>query len=487
MNYITTILFAGLTLVSLAAGQTIPNYTAANLVLGHTSFTSYTSALTATGLNNPAAVVVDPVTRKVFVSDAGNNRVLRYGNADALANGAPAETVLGQVDFTTSDTYSPLTAKSMHGPAGLFLDHSGRLWVADTGNHRVLMFISPTTIGNTSDADRVYGQPNFTTQDPATTAAGMRSPCGVWVDASDRLWVADTNNNRVLRFDDISNKPNGAAADGVLGHTDFISSTISDRATGRTYAPFSLAVSQSGALFVALENINCVLRFNNAATLGNGPDASAVFGQPDFSSSGFGCSEVRMNEPRGLTVTVDDSLWVCDSGNARVIRFDQASSKPSGSAATGVIGQPNLLTGGYRYRATTAQGLSFPSISPFVDSTGSLWVTDYLDSRVLRYPASPIIIDPPVVDKTSPLLTVSGKVPVSTAKKSITLNGKASDASGIKSVQYSLGTGKLKTATGTTKWQLKVNLMKGKNTLTIIATDMVGNVSGRKVFKITRK
>jgi hypothetical protein len=87
---------------------------AANLVLGQTDFTSSLAPTppNATSLANPTSVVVDPVTRKIFVSDHTNNRVLRYASADALASGAAAEMVLGQASFTTNVAASPPTSTS---------------------------------------------------------------------------------------------------------------------------------------------------------------------------------------------------------------------------------------------------------------------------------------------------------------------------------------------------------------------------------------
>ncbi|NJR41821.1 MAG: hypothetical protein HC767_03330 [Akkermansiaceae bacterium] len=73
------------------------------------------------------------------------------------------------------------------------------------------------------------------------------------------------------------------------------------------------------------------------------------------------------------------------------------------------------------------------------------------------------------------------------AKEKITFSGTASDAFGIQSVQYRIGKGPLKTATGTTSWTLKAKLKKGKNTITIFATDVDGIVSANRVIKITRK
>jgi hypothetical protein len=114
-------------------------------------------------------------------------------------------------------------------------------------------------------------------------------------------------------------------------------------------------------------------------------------------------------------------------------------------------------------------------------------VSDTANNRVLRFTPPPSVIVPPVVDRTVPLLVLSSKIPKLVTKAQLILKGTASDASGIKSVQYRLGTAAFKTATGTTAWQIKLPLKKGKNALALRATDTTGNVSVSRILKITRK
>ncbi len=68
-------------------------------------------------------------------------------------------------------------------------------------------------------ADGVLGQANFSTaaNPNPPDATSMNQPFGVAVDANGTLWVSDSWNYRVLRFDNAAAKANGAAADGVLG------------------------------------------------------------------------------------------------------------------------------------------------------------------------------------------------------------------------------------------------------------------------------
>jgi sugar lactone lactonase YvrE len=463
----------GFLLIGSAPGKTIPNHAIADLVLGQPDFTSsgFAFPLTSFKSADPASVLIDPVSRKVFVGEATGDRILRYPNVAALTNGAPAEAVFGTTSFSDGDGGND--AVGLQDPSGLFLDRFGRLWVADSFNNRVVVYEAAIYRGNGPTADLFFGQPDLTTVTPAAAANKMSIPRGVWIDANDTLWVADSGNNRVLRFASISTKNSGANADGVLGQVNFTNSGVVNGTTG-LQSPQGVTVSSAGTVYVACQAGNRVMGFNNAAILGNGAPASAVLGQPDFNTITSGLSATKFNSPKGVFLTADDSLWVSESSNQRVVRFSNASTKVTGSAADGVVGQPDFIT---NTLATTARGLNFPSFSPFVDATGSLWVPDTENNRVLRF--SP--------DLTKPLLAVTTKVPKSTTKKKLQVTGTASDTYGIIRVQFRIGSGPLKTATGTTSWQFSANLKPGKNKITVVATDSVGNQSASKTLRIERE
>ncbi len=491
-------------LATSASAQTIPNNSLPNLVLGQLDFTMGVGGTGPAALANPSSVVVDPTSRKVFVSDGQNSRILRYASADDLENGTPPEAVLGRPSFSTTTSLIRETTVSLpnvSSPGGLFFDSRGRLWVADTGNHRVLMFAQASFIDSGSPANKVYGQPDFISIALQGTSQGtMSSPEAVWVDTADRLWVADTGNGRVLRYDSISNKSNGAAPNRVLGQPNFtarppISITVS---ASLLRNPTGIVVSQSGSLFVAEPMANRVLRFDNAAALPNGAAASAVLGQDDFTSIAPGLSATKMRNPSGLAITSNNTLWVCDFSNSRMLRFDQATTKAIGAEANGILGQPNFDTATLTFTfpavvSPQAFRLGIPSNSfistysmPFIDGEDDLWIPDTGNNRVLRFAsvASPVVDPKPVV--TKPTLTVVGKLPKQTQKKKITIKGTAADPDGIARVQYNIGTGPLQTATGTTNWEIEPKLKKGKNTINVFATDAKGDKSSEQVIKIKR-
>jgi len=164
------------------------NTQAATLVLGQPDFTTNATGTTQTTFMLPYSVSVDPATGKVFVADVVNNRVLRFANLTSLSSGNAAEAVLGQATFTTNKA-STASTMGMNYPIGLTIDSTGRLWVADFENNRILRFDNAVSKANGAAADGVLGQPDFTSNASATSATGMLQPTGVTVDSNGVLWV----------------------------------------------------------------------------------------------------------------------------------------------------------------------------------------------------------------------------------------------------------------------------------------------------------
>jgi hypothetical protein len=334
------------------------------------------------GLNrtfNPRGAVVDRVTGKIFVSDQGNNRILRFASAAGFTNNASAEAVFGGGGAPSATT--------LNVPAGIDIDAAGRLWVADLANNRILRFDNAATIPSGSPASAVLGQIDFINSDPATTQNGLHNPIDVSVDAAGRLWVAETTNNRVLRFDNAASKPDGANADGVLGQPNFTSTALTTTATGTRQA-YSVHADASGRLWVADAFNNRVLRFDNAALKANGASADGVLGQPNFGTATPAATANNMNAPIGVHLDLLGRLYVGDGGNHRVMIFMNAASLPDGAAASEVLGQPGPFIGVPNNGGLSAFSLNGPALPFFDETNNSLYVGDFNNNRVLRYAAA---------------------------------------------------------------------------------------------------
>ena len=352
-------------------------------LLGQVAYSGNSPASTQTGLSSPSAVAIqgsgtgpDPYT--LYVADTANQRILRYDNPEAAANGANAFRLLGQPNYGPP-TAGP-TSALMSGPTGVAVSSTGTLFVSDYLSHRVLRYDSARTKTNGAPADGVLGQSLFTTSNFGFSAAAMASPGGIALDASGTLWVADTNNQRVTRFASAATKPNGGAADGLLGHANFTDPATVD--ARRMDGPRGVAQDPvSGKVFVSDTIRNRILRFASAATLQSGASAEAVLGQPDFTSSTEGATAGKLRQPAGLAMDSAGRLWVADRGNGRVLRFDNAASKASGAAADGVLGQANFTT----VSSGPSNTLLGSPGAVAINASGTLWVADQANNRCVGW------------------------------------------------------------------------------------------------------
>lgn len=204
----------------------------ADIVLGQSSFTSgaVPSGCNATNITKTAAPnqLCDPVSVTsdgvhLFVSDLGFNRVLIW-NHIPTSNDQPADVVVGQPDLNGATANSDAVCGSLapafpNGPCvgNLNLPRSAlsdgtRLFIADGGNDRVLVFNSIPT-ANGAPADAVLGQPDFRkdivtslTSSIASTAIDntgsvdtIPAPQSLAFDGVN-LYVSDPYNRRVLVF-----------------------------------------------------------------------------------------------------------------------------------------------------------------------------------------------------------------------------------------------------------------------------------------------
>lgn len=229
------------------------NGTGASTVLGQASFDGTTSGNGAADLDGPTGVWTDGT--RVAVADGLNSRVLIW-TSFPTTNKQPADIVLGQPGFGTSGSASPPTGATMNYPASVYSD-GVRLFVVDGGNHRVLVWRSFPTI-NGQPADFAIGQTDLTSNEPGHGASQLASPHGITA-VGDHLFVADTGNNRVLVFSPIPTA-SGMAAASVLGQPSF--ETTGAGATQETLStPESLVVG-GNKLYVTDYSNHRVLRFD---------------------------------------------------------------------------------------------------------------------------------------------------------------------------------------------------------------------------------
>ncbi len=387
--------------------------------------------------NKVGALAGGDVVSGTAVTRVSNHRALIYNNLSSFVPDPDAafpqgklcpacvgiaDVVLGQDDFEVHDPH--LSQSGLQNPTQVASD-GNLLVISDTDNNRVLIWRQiPTT--NNQPADVVLGQPDFTTNLPATTQAGMRGPQGVWID-NGRLYVADTVNGRVLVWNSIP-AANGAPADMVLGQPDFdtrpepdLTQSNFEPQADRMLDPVSVTIS-NGRMFVSDLGFNRVLIFLTVPTQNSAP-ADVVVGQPDMVSGttnntsalcellpedaqpGSGIAveaptdtngdgkidsndtyprqyprrcEKTLNFPR-FALSDGQRLFIADAGNDRILVYNQIPLE-NGAPADTVIGQADFQK---LEESDGASGLRSPTALAY-DGT-NLYVADPFSRRVLVF------------------------------------------------------------------------------------------------------
>jgi sugar lactone lactonase YvrE len=283
------------------------------------------------------------------------------------------------------------SANGFETPLSIALDPSGNLFVLDQANQRVLRFNGAAGKANGAAADGVLGQPDFVSNGYKTTQAGFYSAQCIAVDASGNLYVADGSNHRVVRFNSAAAKTNGAGADAVFGQTDFVSNA-KGAAANKMSNPTSVAVDKNGNLYVGERGNSRILIFLNAQSKANGAAADIVLGKSDFADGTTPTSANRGNIyiPYALAVDKTNNLYVADGGFNRLLVYYNAPSKKSGDSADVVIGKSNFTNG--TITAASAENIGQPYGVAVQSSTGKLFVTCYSNSRVLRFQAKSSLV-----------------------------------------------------------------------------------------------
>jgi len=254
----------------------------------------------------------------LYVADTLNNRILGYKNFNSIGIGLQkADIVIGQPDFYRNQINYPSNnptmpnAQGLHNPTALAVDSAGNLYVADTGNSRIVRFPAPFASGKAAleTADIVIGQTSFTTIVTDTTAQTLSTPQGLALTAdaanasvanSGFLVVSDSTTNRVLFFP----KPfaTGMSATKVLGVSGFDTAGAGTAAAAQFNSPHGVAVDPNDQLLVADTGNKRVQIFNKAASINNNdtPQISVASGLTSpisiaTSSSGFWVADPNAN------------------------------------------------------------------------------------------------------------------------------------------------------------------------------------------------
>lgn len=144
----------------------------------------------AAELNQPSACAMDSFGN-LFLADTLNHRIRKVTPAGVIA------TVAGTGDAGFSGDEGPAAEARIRTPRGIVVDDSGDIYLADTGNHRIRQ-VTPDGVIHTIAGQGAAG---FLGDGGPAAAALLDSPGGLFLDGSGALYFADTGNDRVRRLE----------------------------------------------------------------------------------------------------------------------------------------------------------------------------------------------------------------------------------------------------------------------------------------------
>jgi DNA-binding beta-propeller fold protein YncE len=216
------------------------------------------------------------------------------------------------------------------------VDGDGNVYIVDTGNHRVLKFDNDggfITKWGSPDGNEGSGDDEFA------------FPQGIAIAPNGNALVTDHNNFRVQTFD---------ASGGFLD-------TWPAQVGGTPFGPEAIAIAADGSAFV-LDRLNHrVVKFDSS-----GDDVAAI--------GSHGAGDGQFEFPEDVAIDGSGQVFVADAGNTRVQKFAPDAQDPDQYGHVGTIGSPGQGDGELAIPAGVA-----------VDAAGNVFVADTGNHRIQRF------------------------------------------------------------------------------------------------------
>lgn len=310
-------------------------------------------AATPSTIFSPRAACLISSNGPLWISDTGHHRLLGWQNLPTKDN-QPADWVIGQPDFFhegQNAKYKP-TKSTLSVPTGICKYGNG-LAVADAWNHRILIWFDIPKDSNIP-ADLVLGQANFTDNEPnrgnqQPAADTLHWPYGIFY-YKNQLFVADTGNRRLLIWNSLPTE-NGQPADIVLGQPDMISRNENGGGSANASSMrwcHDITVWNNNLVVTDAGN-NRVMIWQGIPTENNAP-CELVLGQKNFNfvelnQGVYFPNRSSLSMPYGVDIW-GDWLLVADTANSRLLGWKKRESMflLHGADADIVIGQDSFIS-----------------------------------------------------------------------------------------------------------------------------------------------
>ena len=333
--------------ISTVAGTTVAGYSGDG------------GAATSAKLNTPSGLAIDK-TGNIYIADSGNHRIRMI----TLSTGV-ISTVAGNGTQGFSGDGGLAQNAELNAPAGVAVDSSGNIYIADSNNQRVRMVSSgviSTLAGNGSAGYSGDGYP--------ATHLELNGPISLAVDASQNIYVVDSGNNRIRKL--VATAGDGSISTIAGNGTSGYSGDGGLATSAELKSPDGVAVDIAGNIYIG-DELNSRVRKITAST-GN---ISTVAGNGTIGNTGNGgiATSAELRYPNGVALDLSGNLYILD-GFSNLARAVGATSTPMTASCS-----PNPATQGAGTTCTAKIGGTNPTGTIAWTINGTAWRTDTLSGN----------------------------------------------------------------------------------------------------------
>jgi sugar lactone lactonase YvrE len=308
--------------------------------------------------HHPAGVAVDGAGN-LYVADQFNHTLRKVTAAGVVTTLAGTPGMYGSADDTGA-------AARFNFPAGVAVDSTGNLYVADTSNETIRRVTAAGVVTTLAGSPGLSGS-----ADGAGPAARFFSPAGMTVDSAGNLYVVELGNETLRKI----------TADGVVttlaGTPGMSGSADGTGPAARFSDPAGMTVDSAGNLYVA-DTTNDTLRKVTADGV-----VTTLAGTPDMSGSADDTGPAaRFNRPAGVAVDGAGNVYVADAANDTLRKVTADGVVTTLAGAAGMSGSADGAGPAARF---------FDPSSVAVDGAGNVYVVDRGNHTLRKVTAAGVV------------------------------------------------------------------------------------------------
>ncbi len=313
---------------------------------------------------------------RLFIADSGNHRI-RFLNAQSQL-----ETVAGEGTPGFSGDGGAATKAHLRKPHRISFDKNGVLYIADSDNHRIRqvengMISTIAGSGPTEVANGAYGL----LQGEGSLAA-LNTPYGLLA-SEDKIYIADSRNQRIRALTPSTETSRGIKTIAGSGKTGLRQGGFAGERVAalqaRLNVPSAVAVDSQGKTYIADTANHRIRQIDSQGVI----TTVAGIGTSGYSGDGKAATKAQLQRPAGLAIDAQDRLYISDSGNHVVRRLDKGMIETI--AGSGVSGKDQETMPAPLARFHRPLGLAFAA-------DGSLYIADAANHQIKRLVAEQVEI-----------------------------------------------------------------------------------------------